>query len=91
MLSSPAVSLPGVYNREVNSMKGLSSDVDHVKYAYDTTLVADSEKELQDTIVDASMQRGLSISNKRRRVRSSAKLKSPPCLTNIESEIVKQV
>ena len=70
--------------RDLNNIRGCivgCYNLNNVRYADDAVLIVGSESQLQEllnTVVDASLHRGLSVNIKRRNVWSAAKRKSPP-------------
>ena len=70
-------------------------NLNNVRYADDAVLIAGSESELQEllnTVVDASLHRGLSINIKKTQCMVISKSKiTPTCHIHINNETIKQV
>ena len=84
--------------RDLNDIKGCivgGYNLNNVRYADDAVLIAGSESELQEllnTVVDASLHRGLSISIKKTQCMVISKSKiTPTCHIHINNETIKQV
>ena len=84
--------------RDLNDIKGCivgGYNLNNVRYADDAVLIAGSESELQEllnTVVDASLHRGLSINIKKTQCMVISKSKiTPTCHIHINNETIKQV
>ena len=70
-------------------------NLNNVRYADDAVLIAGSESQLQEllnTVVDASLHRGLSINIKKTQCMVISKMKiTPTCHIHINNETIKQV
>ena len=84
--------------RDLNNIKGCivgGYNLNNVRYADDAVLIAGSESELQEllnTVVDASLHRGLSINIKKTQCMVISKSKiTPTCHIHINIETIKQV
>ena len=84
--------------RDLNDIKGCivgGYNLNNVRYADDAVLIAGSESELQEllnTVVDASLHRGLSINIKKTLCMVISKSKiTPTCHIHINNETIKQV
>ena len=84
--------------RDLNDIKGCivgGYNLNNVRYADDAVLIAGSESELQEllnTVVDASLRRGLSINIKKTQCMVISKSKiTPTCHIHINNETIKQV
>ena len=70
-------------------------NLNNVRYADDAVLIAGSESQLQEllnTVVDASLHRGLSVSIKKTQCMVISKTKiTPTCHIHINNETIKQV
>ena len=84
--------------RELEPLRGISIggyNINNIRYADDTTLIADSEENLQDlldTVVNKSEEKGLSINIKKTECMVMSKKKDTPvCNLFIHGKQVKQV
>ena len=83
--------------RAIENMPGISIggyNINNVRYADDTVIIANSEKELQammDVITDQSQNKGLSLNNKKTEVMVISKKSCPKCVIKINGTTLKQV
>ena len=84
--------------REISNIKGIvvgGYNMNNVRYADDTTLIAESEEKLQDLLEKVrteSERKGLSINVKKTECMVISKEKVPPkCVVKVDEEVIKQV
>ena len=84
--------------RDLNDIKGCivgGYNLNNLRYADDAVLIAGSESQLQEllnTVVDASLHRGISVNIKKTQCMVISKTKiTPTCNIHINNETIKQV